>query len=602
MEMKAFRLLVVVFSGMLSTVCSQASAEPWSGQLRQAFFVPGGQYVVATYTGGNLLMWDLKRLYVPHQPVVVAAFSAANSRFNNTPFPVAVSGDGKRLIFGDKDRKSLRLASIEDGLPVRRTIPLETEDCAAVSLNDDASRLVYVANKQIHHVQFGSDGTAPSVTKQPLENVSALEVDWSRNKALVGHSNGTVRLVELPSMEVTQTFQPAKSRIRRLCFSPDGSHAFVGTYDGGRRTQRLSLSAVESDREDVANGGLLNRIELVERESERATVAIRRMDSRWHQILPVSTSGDIIGDRVVREDVYVDGIIRDISLEANCVLLETDLETLSLYDLRSGLQMFYLSLDRNHLSHNGQQLPHLRPRLGVWPRYVELHRSIKGATKLIRFARFLEVLNDRYDPVWFSLSTSRDSALEKITPETWMDLEQLCECLHRLHLAERLMETQPESVTQLMESQFHRVQDVRTAQDDPSQQREAMDELGQVIHDYWSVVHRDTSLLLGQSLLKQNEWNEAAPVFLQILKEHPYEWRAYEGMLLSSFRLPDDRFDALLNQCQEQLQYQWLTRGVGLPVKFFAEDGVYQIRESVREVARPQDDLDPEGEDHGGNR
>jgi hypothetical protein len=95
-----------------------------NGRLEKAYTCGNGKYIVATFLCGNIVIWDVEKIWDKIKPSRIYWFYAVNQGANT---PISVSRDAKTLawVYTDTAKKQdiIAIDEMAPGLPTRLRIP-----------------------------------------------------------------------------------------------------------------------------------------------------------------------------------------------------------------------------------------------------------------------------------------------------------------------------------------------------------------------------------------------------------------------------------------------------------------------------------------------
>jgi tetratricopeptide (TPR) repeat protein len=560
---------------------ARARAEPYEGIPGQTLLAGDGRYVITSYSGPFVVIWDMDNLWDYLQPVQVHAFRG-DASITTGSMSIAVSEDGNWLAYFDHGEGAIRVCGIKPGFPCR-TVPGSASIGTNLELSPDGSQLLLWDSYDLRLFSLG--GARITVQEHALQN-EYVRADWPRKRLAVLRPRGTVEILSLVNFSLQARLEVTPTGSGAINFTYDGKHLIWMwqnwiqdklNYDEGVKI--YPLDAAPSTLTEIEP--LKNISKVIPGSSPFELWYARFMPPSSWALIPMGSDGSPQENERITLSTGESARLLAVSIKRNLVIVEDDFD-LFVYSLESRLPMF--SLYNSKVNYYGGPLPHLYPHLGADPIYDTLMRlsysSFEGRKNtLLWTASLATVRHDRFDQVWFSLLDilERDAS----QGDAYLRLNELVEMLVKLNRVAYLTRAEDHvAALQLLQGALR----ARRSAGEPTTTPPALDiynpSLDALVANYWRVLERDMWLSFGNHLAAVGRNREAGIAYREALKIEPQEWRAYQGLLNIYRGASDASFDALLAEAQSNLKMVGLTDqlDLGYPPYFFRPDAVRKFR------------------------
>jgi hypothetical protein len=447
--------LTIVFS--ICASFNTSLGEPFGGQLQHVVIAGRGKYVIGSYTGPFIVLWDIDRLWDYLQPTQVHAFMGDASRTTGAKH-IAVSQDGKWLAYEDTNPTHIYVCSMERGFTCR-TLPLSGEDSPYLNLSPDGDRLLVMTGTKLMMVDLVHGDKILMRREHNWNGQKCLRVDWVRGRIAVGTEDGYVSLLNLKDLEEMQRIKGSPARCCEIAFTRSGKHVIVSWehWDGEAKNleKKVQVFPITSATSDTTLPVMADGVKYVVRSDSPGAL--------WY-VSPAG-AGDLLltrigpsGEKNVKESITIKTthscIVQGVSEKRDYILMSEG-DSLYLIDLNSHLPMVELYNSKVKYWTTGSTLPHLTPRLGAdlpyemleslshdiyWDPHNRFMANAWHKEHLYRergslwTAALVTKRRARYDKVWFSLLVLlRD---HKVQEPTYLHLSELTSFLVQLNTQE----------------------------------------------------------------------------------------------------------------------------------------------------------------------
>jgi WD40 repeat protein len=192
---------------------------------RSVAFLPDGKSVISTGDGGDqtVRLWNLETgLEAKRFGTYQAAVSG-----------IAVSADGKRVLFGVSGHHTVRLVQVETGKELQRFA--HPDHVHGIALSADGKMSVTGSYDGIVRVWDNETGQELKRLRGHKDRVWHVAISPDGKLAASGGRESSVRLWDVRTGREVREFAGHTLGTHGLCFSPDGRRLVSGGYDGTAR-------------------------------------------------------------------------------------------------------------------------------------------------------------------------------------------------------------------------------------------------------------------------------------------------------------------------------------------------------------------------------
>jgi len=575
---------------ILGCLCSSAiQAEPIEGQITDVIIAGNGKYIIASYTGPYIVVWDTDRLWEYHQPIQVLAFKGSGTN----AIPIAASRDGKWLASKNSGSPMVAVCKMEVGFPCHFRIPVEDRYCG-LQLSPNGRQLLIITQNEIQLVDLLKTGIIHDRKKQPIKSAGYIAVDWKHGLLATKVDEDSIIILNLKNFEVINSLNIAADFLSQIVFSGDGRHLIVcheywyKDKDFLERSVQVYYFLAESSQANHPVG-LKSAEYVVPGDSEGEYWCVENSMANERKLSLLNPSAEKT-NRSITISVDDESEIIAVSEHRGYILVKRD-DVLYTWDLRTRLPMFQLHDSKVKYQTSDGYLPHLVPRLGAAPVFEMLEKlSFASGFEQTRnrkhtlfwLASLVTRLRTRYDRVWFSLLTElRDD--ENIGRGLLL-LNELIEVLIQLNKAEFLLNSeQPEEALRITEKGLRLIRSYKKGIGVIPRLYIHDQDIRTLVANYWPVLEREFLLVQGLSATSLNKIKKAEYAYRMALKIESQEWRAYSGLLSLHLISDSTTFHSILAEAQKTLQMKgWKSRSyLGYPDQFFDEKALAGMRAGI---------------------
>jgi WD40 repeat protein len=188
---------------------------------RSVAFLPDGKSVISTGDGGDqtVRLWNLETGQEAKR------FGTYESVVNG----VAISADGKRVLFGVSAHHTVRLVQVETGKELQRFA--HPDHVHGIALSADGKTSVTGSYDGIVRVWDNETGKELKHLRGHKDQLWAVAISPDGKLAASGGRESSVRLWDLKTGKEVRQFTGHASGTHGLCFSPNGRRIVSGSYD-----------------------------------------------------------------------------------------------------------------------------------------------------------------------------------------------------------------------------------------------------------------------------------------------------------------------------------------------------------------------------------
>ena len=179
-----------------------------------------GKCAVSGSSDGTLRVWKLEGIQPPR---VLEGHSGCVKG-------VAVSADGKRVVFSTGDNKTVRVWDLED-IRLPRVLRGHTDSIDSVALSADGKRAVSGSSDETLRVWDLGAGHPPCILDDHPGSVHSMALSTDGKWAISGFWNGAVRVWELEGNQPPRILEGHLDPVFAVALSADGMRAVSGSSD-----------------------------------------------------------------------------------------------------------------------------------------------------------------------------------------------------------------------------------------------------------------------------------------------------------------------------------------------------------------------------------
>lgn len=594
------RIISLVLGLLLSLVLtpSPSLAEPIGGWATYTDIADNGRFIIGSYSGPYVAIWDTDRLWNYIQPTQVHAFRGSAS-VSTGAMQIAAAQGAPWLAYVDDDPATVHVCALKPDFPCRTPIPLD-DRVLSLALAPDGSRLMVLTRTELLTADFSRE---THLLRQAHPGWRYLKADWSQDRIIVWERDNSLSILKLEDLTKKETVGTTNGPPQAAYLTGDGQHLIVI-----QETRNSETSAFE---EEVLRYPLVSRpspspqqveVEVADYpvpgdSVQKLWYVTKRTNDDW-DLTPVGPAGEPLTEQTISLNLVTgnDSRIIAVNEQRGYILIRDSYVSYYIVDLETRLPIFEIYNSTVKYWRLDGELPHLTPKLGAAPLYRMLdrlgheivwdsdsgyHFSAKRTETLLRTAALVTRLQDRYDPVWFSLMHT--FRLRRDSDESYLHLSELTAVLLQLNRAEHFLHADNADAALAISREA-----LRTVR----QQRESLATRPQLdsqeptvpglVSNYWPVLERDLWLVLARSFAAKGRAWEAELAYRKVLEDQPLEWRAYDGLLQLYLEADDATFWAMVTEAQTALRmHGWTDRpNLGFPPQFFDETTLQGFRSS----------------------
>ena len=344
------RNIIFIALSLILGIClgpSTSLGEPIEGQISDVLIAGNGKYVVASYTGPFVLIWDMDPLWDNLQPIQIHKFEG-DSSFSTNAMPIAVSQDGKWLAYEDSGLKKIYVCEIEQGFPCRELIASD-ERFPTLDFSPDGSQLLIMTKTQLLVVDLANRDRVSNQKRHDWKNWECLKVGWNQGKIAIGTENGSLILLELNNLEEIGRFKVAPANSCEVIFTSDGHHVVAAWKTWNREAstweQRLQVYDFDTQPSQPTIPMTIEEIEyIVPGDSADVSWYVGSRSSNEWKLMPSSPSGEKVTERSININIGRDSKVMAVSESRSYILWKAGIYgPLYLLDLKSQQPLFELN-------------------------------------------------------------------------------------------------------------------------------------------------------------------------------------------------------------------------------------------------------------------
>jgi len=575
---KKAALVIFLFLGCLCF--SSIQAEPIGGQITDVIIAGDGRYIIASYTGPYIFIWDMDRLWDYHQPIQVHAFKGSGTN----AMPIAASQDGRLLASKNSGSPMIAVCKMDVGFPCHFRIPIGERYCD-LQLSPECRKLLIITQNEIQLVDLLKTGIIQNRKRHPIKSDGYVAVDWKHGLLAFKAGENTITILNFNNFEVKNTLNVATKSLKKIAFAGDGRHLIVCheyqylDKDFLERSVQIFQFSVKPSQANHPNN-LKSAEYVVPGDSEGEYWCVENSMANERKLSLLNPSAEKTNRSSIKINIDNYSEIVAVSEHRGYILMKRD-DVLYLWDLRTQLPMFQLYDSKVRYWTSDRYLPHLWPRLGAAPMFEKLEK-LSLATKfeqkrkhqqtLFWLASLVTRLRTRHDRVWFSLFTELQDD-EKIG-KRFLLLNELTEVLIQLNKAEFLLNSeQPKDALRITEKGLRLIRSYKKEIGVIPQLNIYDQDIRTLVANYWPVLEREFLLTQGLTASSLKNIKKAESAYRMTLQIEPQEWRAYSGLLSLHLKSDSTTFYSLLAEAQQILLMEgWKNRTyLGYPNQFFDE-------------------------------
>lgn len=217
--MRKTRIAGLIFCLVMSLT---ALSEPYSGQLYQVQIGGGGRFLVGTFTGSYVAVWDLDRLEEPLKAAQVAGF-AGTAYYRGNWMSTAMSLEGRSLAWhagaDREDPSQVQVCSVAPRFDCRNVFPLGPDgDVAGIS--PDGTQLALIEKNSFKLVSTAGRRVRSTTISEGLRFLNA---DWTHGFVFFDSEKNTIEWIHPQTLRhVRQALPGANLFCEAAHFSTDG--------------------------------------------------------------------------------------------------------------------------------------------------------------------------------------------------------------------------------------------------------------------------------------------------------------------------------------------------------------------------------------------
>jgi WD40 repeat protein len=216
-----------------------------SGGVTSVAVTPDGKHAVSGSSDNTLRLWNLEtgqemRKLEGHTDNVTS---------------VAITPDGRKAISGSYD-KTVIVWDLATGNMLGR-LQGHADSITSIVVTPDSSKIISGADTYDSTLKVWNLETVNMLaihSRNHTASVSCIEIIPNQKRAISGSQDKTIKIWDLESGQLLDTFEGHKEGILKIIVSPDGSEAVSQSWDAAKRTQGLIVW-------DLNNGKRLHEID-----------------------------------------------------------------------------------------------------------------------------------------------------------------------------------------------------------------------------------------------------------------------------------------------------------------------------------------------------
>lgn len=611
-----------LFSGLLLIgigACNPAASAPIRGTLQNVVVFGSGRFVLGTFVGNSLAVWDLDKLGSPAKAVQVVGFRGTadygvNSWMNATASS-GVSSGGAWLIWrtGNEGAPPSRLAicALEAGFPCKDAGTLDPQ-AQVLSLSVDGSQVLALQSGRLSLLTLGNGAIVASASTHAEERF--LGADWDHGFLFFDDKRKALTVFDAKRLKrLTVALGRDKASCESAYFSHDGL-VYANCVESEAQGSTSSRVVVRLDPRTKDRSYRFNAVVVGSDKPGHLWQATRNEDG-FFSMAPVEspasarTAAQIDNERSlisvdVSRGLYLMRVKEHLwvyDLAANVPLGQLDIEAfsyrrsdqapLTLLDDHLTAQWFkFLRTNNGRTAKN--MLPQMKPGLGFETSTSETESLIEplGAKRLLRYTQ-LSLEPKESDKIWLA-SIVKALLVDNSTPAISEQKQRMLTTLMRA-ISDRLESSNCLSVENFEAARESAQRGLRSIgelrrQLNTESLREKMSvvsaaekvspDLPEMVAVKGALVETELEIVCVLADIAEGRFAEADKLLGPLMARYAGYWRVQEAAILRHLRSPANVFNEIVERAQKALDPEvWEYGGTG-GQKFFDPAAIEELR------------------------
>ena len=586
--------LLFLFCSILvsSTVAFGASPE---GSLVDVALSPDGNFVISSATGGNVHVWDLRRLLDKHQPTYVLSFNSGSDH-------VSVSQQSGQAVYIFAQGGKIAAFKLGGQFSNDRIwdfsehfrIPYPYADRIRLYPSPDGRRVLAAADKTLYLLDVDK-----KIERRMFDReLSSICVGWSHGLIYLGHASGTVEVVSLETLSAKGSIHLTDSGIRKVLPLNYGETC-IAVWQENHLKEKFALlsldSCLKTDQALIKKHGtgyrpdsnFLGQVCVPSADGANPWLAMQGCGGHW-EFYRFDNHGEASPDRRFHIWASPGDIPMMVGSKADRVLFDSGDSQFAIADVTLGRTAFKLSepkvlfnvndsegrFSRTHYA--GEDLSHLQSRAGS---EILMPKDFTKHSLLTTLAMHVKA-GVRLDSLWFDLLSDPRVRWNSGDRGKLNNIGIICRWISELLAIENAA---PDNSDQLLKATRELLVDIRNNPlkiPFPTVSDVYEPVLDDLIFCYVHLIEKDAWIMFGNLLRAKGLHGKAEKAYRIALEIEPLAWRAYQGLLSLAMSGQDEKFKRIEEESQNALAFRWHMVGESLRgwQPFFEMDEIRQSR------------------------
>jgi len=201
------------------------------GYVESVNLSPNGKYVAAAGSHDTVKLWDVS------SGKVIKSFKGNSNRIRS----VAFSPDGKNVVA--LSESAITIWDISTGMKVRT---IEDDDTSSFAISPDGKYVISGGGHYVRTLKLWDvlSGEVINTFRGHANGISCVAYSYDGRYVVSGDHGGTIKLWDVSVGSDIKTFKTHSGRIRSVAFSPDGKYVATGSDDKSIKLWEVSTKKV----------------------------------------------------------------------------------------------------------------------------------------------------------------------------------------------------------------------------------------------------------------------------------------------------------------------------------------------------------------------